>query len=67
VTGAQHSCVRVIALLQHHRRGVPACLISCRACCGRVQVLLLGTGGRTVYLGSPYAAMLYFTSFLGYQ
>ncbi|GFR49862.1 hypothetical protein Agub_g11964 [Astrephomene gubernaculifera] len=31
------------------------------------QVLLLGTGGRTVYLGSPYAAMLYFTKYLGYR
>ncbi|PNH07625.1 ABC transporter G family member 24 [Tetrabaena socialis] len=31
------------------------------------QVLLLGTGGRTVYLGSPSAAMLYFTKFLGFR
>ncbi|KXZ50275.1 hypothetical protein GPECTOR_17g914 [Gonium pectorale] len=31
------------------------------------QVLLLGGGGRTVYLGSPSAAMLYFTKYLGYR
>ncbi|KAG2436216.1 hypothetical protein HXX76_006528 [Chlamydomonas incerta] len=31
------------------------------------QVLLLGTGGRTVYQGSPYAAVLYFDKHLGFK
>ncbi|GIL95431.1 hypothetical protein Vretimale_1456 [Volvox reticuliferus] len=31
------------------------------------QVLLLGGGGHTVYLGSPSAAMLYFTKYLGFE
>ncbi|KAG2499694.1 hypothetical protein HYH03_002629 [Edaphochlamys debaryana] len=31
------------------------------------QVLLLGPGGRTVYLGSPSASMLYFTTFLHFK
>ena len=32
-----------------------------------LQVLLLGPGGRTVYLGSPPAALLYFSNFLNFR